>query len=80
MTLYEILNFNKELLQRLQSVGAKTEDCRYIELYAEYTKMKGAGDKVTYIVSVLAEKYDISVRNVYNIVRRFEKHCTDVAV
>ena len=36
MTLFEILNFNKELLNRLCKVGFKPDDCRYIDLYNEY--------------------------------------------
>lgn len=76
MTLFEILNFNKELLNRLCMVGFKPDDCRYIDLYNEYEQMKNAGDKVTYIVNFLSAKYDVSERKIYEIVKRFGKHCT----
>lgn len=80
MTLFEILNFNKELLNRLCMVVFKPDDCRYIDLYNEYEQMKNAGEKVTYIVNFLSAKYDVSERKIYEIVKRFGKHCTVGAV
>ena len=80
MTLFEIINFNKELIIRLQSVGFKPDDCRYIELYSDYERMYGHGDKVTYIVSYLSEKYNVSERKIYSIIKRSGTHCTTGAV
>ena len=54
MTVFEILNFNKELLKRLSDIGFKAGDCKYIELYSDYDRMRKSGEKVTYIVSVLS--------------------------
>ena len=76
MTLFEILNFNRELLKRLVSLGFKPDDCRYIDLYRDYDRMRRAGDKVTYIVSALSEKYAVSERNIYSIIKRFRTNCT----
>ena len=36
MTLFEILNFNRELLERLAGTGYKPDDYKYIDLYKEY--------------------------------------------
>ena len=80
MTLFEILNFNKEILLKLQSMGIKIEDCRYIEPYDDYARMYQEGEKVTYIVSALAAKYGICERKVYAIIKLFGKHCTTGAV
>ena len=30
MTVFEILNFNRELLGRIQNAGIRLDDCRYI--------------------------------------------------
>ena len=76
MTLFEILYFNRELIKRLQSAGVKFGDCRYIELYIEYMIMLNRGDKVTYIVSFLSEKYAVSGRKIYSIIKRFGTRCT----
>jgi hypothetical protein len=80
MTVFEILNFNKELLNRLSLIGFKPDDCKYIDLYSEYDQMCQAGDKVTYIVSVLSNKYKVSERKIYDIVKHFRKDCTVRAV
>ena len=39
MKVIEILNFNRELLKRLQAIGIRLEDARYIDLYADYTRL-----------------------------------------
>ena len=80
MTVFEILNFNKELLNRLTEIGYKPEDCKYIDLYSDYERMRRNGDKVTYIVNVLADKYDVSERKVYGVIKRFGNDCTLRAV
>lgn len=80
MTLFEILNFNRELIGKLSDAGFKPGDCRYIELYRDYERMHGQGDKVTYIVSSLSERYGVSERKIYSIIKRFGTHCTTGAV
>jgi Mor family transcriptional regulator len=75
MTVFEILNFNRELLNRINATGFKLEDCRFIDLYSEYEQMLGNGDKVTWIVAVFADKYKVSERKIYNIVRHFKQDC-----
>ena len=51
MTLFEILNFNRELLERLAGTGYKPDDYKYIDLYKEYEQMRRKGEKVTYCVA-----------------------------
>ena len=80
MIVFEILKFNRKLIDRLQKVGFKIGDDRYIDLYEDYERMKKDGEKMTYIVSYLSLKYNVSERKVYNIVKRFGKHCTIDAV
>ena len=80
MTVFEILKFNRELIKRLCRIGFKPEDCRYIDLYDEYERMKRSGDKVTYIVLHLSDKYGVCERKVYDIIKRFGSDCTADAV
>lgn len=83
MKLYEVISFNRELLRRLSSVGIRLDDCKYIDLYEDYRKLReggGGGGKMTYIAAVLAEKYGVCERQVYLIIARFEKDCTDISV
>jgi len=69
MIVFEILKFNRELIDRLQKVGFKIGDDRYIDLYEDYERMKKDGEKMTYIVSYLSLKYNVSERKVYDIVK-----------
>lgn len=80
MTIFEILKFNRELLERLRNIGVRLEDTRYIDLFGEFNDMVGSGDKVSYAVAVLAEKYGISERKVYSLVRHFRNDCNPGAV
>ena len=57
MKVIEILNFNRELLKRLQASGIRLEDTRYIDLYSDYIRMLDQGEKDSYAVAVLSEKY-----------------------
>ena len=74
MTLFEALKFNREPLEMLIS------DLRFIDLYTEYEVMKKQGEKTTYAVAFLANKYSVSERKVYDVIKRFGKHCTLGAV
>lgn len=80
MTLFEILNFNKELLERLAAMGARADDYKYIELYRVYERMRRDGEKVTYCVAALSVRHGVCERKVYEIVGRFKKECTSHAV
>ena len=80
MTVFEILNFNRELLNRLVVIGIKPNDCKYIDLHAEYERMHRKGEKMTYIVSFLSAKHKVSERKIYGIIKRFKKDCTEPAV
>lgn len=80
MKIIEILKFNRELLKRLQTAGIRLEDTRYIDLYGEYKDMLDQGEKVSYIVALLADKYSVSERKVYSLVKRFQSDCKPVAV
>ncbi len=80
MKVIEILNLNKELLKNFQQAGIRIEDVEYIELFKEYQCLYNHGEKTTYIVSVLSDKYNISERTVYDIIKRFKTDCNLLAV
>lgn len=78
MKIYELLDFNKELLKRLCFAGIKPEDYKYADLFADYERLNREGEKKTYIVATLADKYGISERQVYAVIGRLsqELNCT----
>lgn len=80
MKTIDILKFNFELIKRLKVNGIKLDDVQYIDLYTDYCAMQKDGDKVSYIVAVLANKYAVSERKVYSIIKKFKKDCTNYAV
>ena len=80
MTTYEILTLNRELLVKLSALGIRNEDCKYLSLYDEYLTQSAQKEKITYIVAQLSEKYRVSERQVYTIIRRFGNDCNVFAV
>lgn len=80
MKVIEILNLNKELLKIFRKVGIRLEDVQYIDLYNEYRELLSKGNKVSYIVAVLADRYGISERKVYSLIKRFQSDCNLLAV
>lgn len=79
MKVYELLALNRELIERMCAAGVRLDDVRYVGLYRDYLRMKGAGGKVS-IVAVLAGRYGVSERKVYSILKRFGNDCTEIAV
>lgn len=75
MTIFELLNFNREFLEKLRRAGVRLEDTEYVDLYADFNNMVGSGNKVTYAVAVLADRYGLGERTVYAIIKRFKVEC-----
>lgn len=76
----EILKLNRELLKICRDVGIRMDDVQYIELYNDYNRLLAAGEKVSYIVAVLAERYAVSERKVYALIKRLRADCNLYAV
>lgn len=75
----EILNFNRELLNKLRNAGIRLEDVRYIDLYSDYIRLLEDNGKVSYAVAVLSGKYSVSERTVYSLIRKFGSDCKTLA-
>lgn len=80
MKIFEIVKINRELLINLHTVGVRIEDAAYIDLFAEYQNLFNKGEKVSYIVAVLADKYAVSERKVYGLIKHFQSDCNLFAV
>ena len=59
-----------DLLKVLTELGIKTDDWKNLEMYSEFERRKSRGEKISYIVEVLADSYGMSVRQVYRTVKR----------
>lgn len=75
MKIIDVLKFNRELLNNLRMAGIRLEDAEYVDLYSDYTGMLARGEKVSYIVTVLAERYHICERKVYALIKHFQSDC-----
>ncbi|MDR1338832.1 MAG: hypothetical protein LBK58_02075 [Prevotellaceae bacterium] len=75
MKIIDIVSFNRELLGRIRDTGIRLDDCMYIDMYNEFQLMHAEGEKITYIVAVLAEKYSISERKIYYLIKRLNSDC-----
>ena len=80
MKIIEVLKFNRELINRLKMSGIRLEDAEYVDLYTDYTTLLEYGEKVSYIVARLSEKYAVSERKVYGLIKRFQSDCKMPAV
>lgn len=64
----------------MSAMGVRHDDYRYLSLYEDYRTMTANGDKMTYIVAVLADRYSISERSVYSVIKRLRSECNMLAV
>jgi hypothetical protein len=76
MKVCELLSFNKELLNKLVSAGIRYDDYKHVELYSEYAALKAQGEKVTYIIAHLSDKYSLSERFIYSFISRMKREIT----
>lgn len=82
MKVYELLIVNKEMLERLFRAGIKSEDYKYAPLFADYERLTLQGEKKTYIIAMLSEKYAISERKTYSVISQLSRelnYCIDGA-
>ena len=80
MKVIEILKLNSNFLKVCCDAGIRVNDVRYIELYNEYNRLLKNGEKVSYIVAYLAERYAVSERKVYALIKRLKADCNLRAV
>lgn len=80
MKIIDILKFNRELIKKLKTAGIRLEDEAYVDLYTDYMALIEHGEKVSYIVAHLSDKYAVSERKVYDLIRRFQSDCKTLAV
>ena len=71
---------NIELLKTCHYMGIRPDDVQYIELYNDYNRLLDEGEKVSYIVAVLAERYNVCERKVYTLIKRLQSDCNPFAV
>ena len=80
MKVYEIVKLGSNLLDALQKSCMSMTDCEYLPLYEEYVRLVDEGAKRSMAVVYLAEKYRVSERRVWYLVKKFCGECKISAV
>lgn len=76
MKVIEILKLGHLWLKLLHESCIKMDDLNYVSMYDEYMRLVASGYKKSYTVLCLAEKYGISERQVYYLLKKFSSDCT----
>ncbi len=79
MTVYEALKLCGGVIETLEKAGIKPSDHKYLRMFEDYTEARNHGEKVCYIVACLADRYGLSERTVYDVVKRLAGDCKSVS-
>ena len=69
----ELIEFNRELFQRLKQAGIRLDDYKYCDLYRDYVELSRTESNRKVVFLTLAERYNITDRQVYNIINHMQK-------
>ena len=69
----DLILFNEELMRKLRKAGVKPDDYKYADLYREYQRLTQTNCSRKAIILSLADKYNYTDRQVYNIIKHLEK-------
>ena len=69
----DLVEFNKELLQKLNEAGIRIEDYKYCDLYKDYLELSLSMKTRKEVILTLAQKHGITDRQVYNILKHLER-------
>ena len=67
------MKISSDTLYLLSENDIKMSDVKYLDMYSEYEKMMAKSLKVTYIIEHLSDKYNVSVAQVYRIIKRLKR-------
>ena len=68
----DLIEFNKELFQKLKQAGIKLDDYKYCDLYRDYVEMSRTEPNRKVVMLTLAQRYSITDRQVYNIINHMK--------
>ncbi len=76
MTVFEFLKVNETFIKYLIEILPSVHLLEHLELYNEFQKLQKQGEKVSYIVAILADKYNVTERLIYKVVKQYKQHVT----
>lgn len=69
----DLILFNAESMRKLKSAGIRLDDYKYADMWRDYAEMIKTANSRKVVILSLAEKYRITDRQVYNIIKHLEK-------
>ena len=69
----DLILFNEEMMRKLRKAGVRPDDYKYADLYRDYMKMKETESSRKVVILSLAQNYNYTDRQVYNIIKHLEK-------
>lgn len=72
MTIYQLLQAYKPVMQTMDDNGYFMRGLRDVNVYEEYHKMLAQGEKKMYVWNVVKNKYGISDGTLFNIIKRMD--------
>lgn len=69
----DLIEFNKELFQKLKQAGVRLDDYKYCDLYRDYVELSENEPCRKVVILTLAQRYGITDRQVYSIINHMLK-------
>nr|DAO00063.1 MAG TPA: hypothetical protein [Caudoviricetes sp.] len=73
MTQFELIKTNETILKAMLRYKIGILEVNNLMIYEEYKARKARKEKIGYIMCSLKDKYNITERSIYGIVKRMEK-------
>lgn len=75
MTKYELLKACRSVCDALTRNGINATDTKYIDMVADYLRMTGEGQKVSWVVYYLSQQYEVGEATIYRVVKKLTEKC-----
>lgn len=73
MTRFELIKANQAMLQAMVENQIYPREVQNLGIYEEFKARKAKKEKISYIVYDLKEKYNLTERGIYKIIKRMAK-------
>lgn len=69
----DLIMFNAEMMRKLKKAGIRLDDYKYVDMWRDYVEMLKTAESRKEVMLSLADRYGITDRQVYNIIKHLEK-------
>ena len=69
----DLIMFNAEMMRKLKEAGIRLDDYKYVDMWRDYVEMLKTAESREEVMLSLADRYGITDRQVYNIIKHLEK-------